>query len=107
MLARECRSTASNARARTIHSLSAVAPGEVGAVGERRILAPGTSRRGGLLAGFVRVKLLQFQQIFSPPPLGGADVCEPWVAGAAPFPRGRVPGPRRPGGVRRPWGARV
>src|SRR5256885_17127364 len=71
MLARECRSTASNARARTIHSLSAVAPGKVGAVGERRILAPGTSRRGGLLAGLFDVKYLEFEELFSPPFGGG------------------------------------
>src|SRR6059036_2502021 len=74
MLARECRSTASNARARTIHSFSAVAPGEVGAVGERRILAPGTSRRGEFVAWFVRCQVSRIRVIVFPPYFGGGKM---------------------------------
>src|SRR3989441_6375613 len=99
MLARECRSTASKARASTIHSLSALSARGVGAVGERLIPARGTSRPANLFLRWFDVKYLEFEIIvlFR----RWHDVRRSGVAGVAPDAGSGVPGPRRAEGVRR------
>src|SRR5256712_5492822 len=99
MLARECRSTASKARASTIHSLSALSARGVGAVGERLIAARGTSRPANLFLRWFDVKYLEFEIIvlFR----RWHDVRRSGVAGVAPDAGSGVPGPRRAEGVRR------
>src|SRR2546425_3791550 len=99
MLARECRSTASKARASTIHSLSALSARGVGAVGERLIPARGTSRPANLFLRWFDVKYLEFEIIvlFR----RWQDVRRSGVAGVAPDAGSGVPGPRRAEGVRR------
>src|SRR2546427_6951718 len=59
MLARECRSTASNARASTTHSFN----GTSARLGEAFIPPPGTSRPGRLFPVLFDVKYLDFETI--------------------------------------------